>query len=93
MSQLEISSHSHSAPVLVGEVLEGELLPDFDCPRCGESHPISGGLGLISMVSAGYISCCCGDEHQIEYCCVCGHYHDGGSCPEGPCGDYRCCIG
>lgn len=27
-----------------------------------------------------------GDLHH------CGHYHNGGECPEAPCGDYRCCI-
>lgn len=70
MSQLQISSYSQSAPVFVGEVLEGELLdPGQHCSWCGSS-----------------------DAHDSDYCCQCGHFHDGSFCRVSPCGDYRCCI-
>lgn len=39
--------------------------------------------------------CYCGpDEHDEEFCCHCGHFHDPGTpCPDDdePCGDYRRC--
>lgn len=38
------------------------------------------------------IHCSCGD-HDVDYCCSCGHFHGpDSSCPDpSPCGDQRCC--
>lgn len=66
----------------VTEVIDGELIDVAWCPRCGDGHDVAHGV----------MRCCCGDEHGPDFCCGCGHFHDGGGCPQSPCGDYRCCI-
>lgn len=82
MSQLQISSSSQSAPIFIGEVLEGEIVDIECCSRCDGYHVIDGER----------IECCCGVSHDVEFCCDCGHFHSGSWCPQAPCGDYRCCI-
>lgn len=70
---------------VVIESVDGELVDSFrDCIHCGGRHPIIDGCVQ---------SCCCDfGDHDVEYCCECGHYgHDGGDCPGAHCGDYRCC--
>jgi hypothetical protein len=63
-------------------IVEGELTDVAECRRCGDRH------GVVH----GTMRCCCGEEHSPDICCACGHFHDGESCPQAPCGDYRCCI-
>jgi hypothetical protein len=80
-----------SSELDVVEVIDGELIETVWCPRCGDRH------GAVRWESLGdsylIVRCCCGDEHEVDNCCRCGHYHYGEGCkPAGPCGDYRCCI-
>lgn len=67
------------APVIDAEIVDSLV----DCPVDDHQHP----------VIDGYMECCCGESHDPEYCCDCGHYHGTrGACLQSPCGDYRCCI-
>lgn len=66
----------------VREVLVGEIVDTAWCPRCGDQHDVTDSV----------MRCCCGDTHDASFCCQCGHFHGDGTCPQAPCGNYRCCI-
>lgn len=55
---------------------------------------------MYEMDPEGHTHCmhldCTEDDHDRDFCCTCGHFHEpevACSTPRGvPCGDYRCCV-
>lgn len=74
---------TQTLPIDGTTAVEGQLIDYMtDCAWCGRTHPVINSL----------VDHCCGDQHDVNICCQCGHHHTGTDCKVTPCGDYRCCV-